>query len=151
MGADSRAGDRPQRCAIRPFLAGNRTLSAPSAGQDGFVPRTVLIVDDHAGFRRRARRALEAEGYEIVGEASSGAAGIEAAAALEPDVVLLDVNLPDARGFDIVSRILAPSVVLISTHDGRDYADLISRSGARGFLSKDQLCGASLEALVAEG
>ena len=115
------------------------------------MPRTVLIVDDHAGFRRQARRALEAEGYEVVGEATSGAAGIEAAAKLEPDVVLLDVHLPDANGFDIVSRMLARTVVLISTHDRQDYAELISRSGARGFLSKDKLCGASLEALVAEG
>jgi DNA-binding NarL/FixJ family response regulator len=121
------------------------------AGEDGAVARTVLIVDDHAGFRRRARRTLEADGYEIVGEAPSGAEGIEAAARLEPDVVLLDVHLPDASGFDIVSRMLARSVVLISTHDRQDYADLISRSGARGFLSKDQLCGATLEALVAEG
>jgi len=60
-------------------------------------------------------------------------------------------HLPDASGFDIVSRMLAGSVALISTHDRQDYADLISRSGARGFLSKDQLCGATLEALVAEG
>jgi DNA-binding NarL/FixJ family response regulator len=115
-----------------------------------YVPRTVLIVDDHAGFRRQARRSLEADGYKVVGEATSGAAGIEAAAKLEPDVVLLDVHLPDANGFDIVSRMMARSVVLISTHDRRDYAELIGRSGARGFLSKDQLCGASLEALVAE-
>ena len=135
---------------MRPFLAENRTLTGPVAGQDEAVPRTVLIVDDHAGFRRRARRALEAEGYEVVGEAPSGADGIEAAAALRPDIVLLDVHLPDASGFDIVSRILAPAVVLISTHDRHDYAELITRSGARGFLAKDQLCGATLEALVAE-
>jgi DNA-binding NarL/FixJ family response regulator len=136
---------------MRPFLAENRTLSRCGAGQDGVVPRTVLIVDDHAGFRRRARRALEADGYEVVGEACTGAAGIEAAAELEPDVVLLDVHLPDARGFDIVSRLEARSVVLISTHDRHDYGELISRSGARGFLAKDQLCRATLEALVAEG
>ena len=117
----------------------------------GYVSRTVLIVDDHAGFRRQARRSLEADGYKVVGEATSGAAGIEAAAKLEPDIVLLDVHLPDANGFDIVSRMMARSVVLISTHDRQDYAELIGRSGARGFLSKDQLCGASLEALVAEG
>ena len=115
------------------------------------MPRTVLIVDDHAGFRRQARRTLEADGYVVIGEAPSGAAGIAASERLEPDVVLLDVHLPDASGFDIVSRMLAGSVVLISTHDRRDYADLIARSGARGFLSKDQLCGATLEALVAEG
>ena len=113
------------------------------------MARTVLIVDDHAGFRRRARRTLEADGYEVVGEAPDGAAGIEAAAELRPDVVLLDVHLPDASGFDIVSRIRAGSVVLISTHDRDDYAELIGRSGARGFLSKDQLSGATLDALVA--
>jgi DNA-binding NarL/FixJ family response regulator len=116
-----------------------------------FVARTVLIVDDHAGFRRRARRALEADGYKVVGEAQSGAAGIEAAAALGPDVVLLDVHLPDASGFDIVSRMLGSDVVLISTHDRHDYADMISRSGACGFLAKDQLCRATLEALLSEG
>jgi DNA-binding NarL/FixJ family response regulator len=132
-------------------LAENRRVSGIRASEDGDVPRTVLIVDDHAGFRRRARRTLEADGYEVIGEAPNGAAGIEAAERLEPDVVLLDVHLPDASGFDIVSRMLAGSVVLISTHDRQDYADLISRSGARGFLSKDQLCGATLEALVAEG
>jgi DNA-binding NarL/FixJ family response regulator len=148
--AASRAGGAPQRCAIRPFLAENRTLLRSHAGQDGHVPRTVLIVDDHAGFRRRARRTLEADGYTIVGEAPNGAAGIEAAAQLKPDVVLLDVHLPDANGFDIVSRMPARRVVLISSHDRKDYAELISRSGATGFLSKDQLCAATLEALVAE-
>ena len=114
------------------------------------MPRTVLIVDDHAGFRRQARRALEAEGYVVVGEARSGAEGIDAAARLEPDVVLLDVHLPDGNGFDIVASLLTRAVVLISTHDREDYDTLIRGSGARGFLAKDQLCGATLEALVAE-
>jgi DNA-binding NarL/FixJ family response regulator len=151
MGAGSRRECAAERCVIRPFLAENRTVMRRAAGQDGVVARTVLIVDDHAGFRRRARRALEADGYKVVGEAHSGAAGIEAAAELQPDVVLLDVHLPDASGFDIVSRMLGCNVVLISTHDRHDYAELISRSGARGFLAKDQLCRATLEALVSEG
>jgi DNA-binding NarL/FixJ family response regulator len=114
------------------------------------MPRTVLIVDDHAGFRRQARRALEAEGYEVVGEAPSAAAGIQAAAALEPEIVRLDVHLPDASGFDVVSRLGRRAVVLISTRDGQEYSELIGRSGARGFLPKDQLCRATLEPLVAK-
>ena len=58
------------------------------------VPMSVLIVDDHARFRARARRLLEAEGYAIVGEAQDGASGLAAAEELRPDVVLLDVHLP---------------------------------------------------------
>jgi DNA-binding NarL/FixJ family response regulator len=114
------------------------------------MARTVLIVDDHAGFRRRAKRALEAEGYRVIGEAPSGAAGIEAAARLAPEVVLLDVHLPDASGFDIVSRLGSRAVVLISTRDGQEYAELIGSSGARGFVPKDQLCRATLEPLLGE-
>ena len=104
-----------ERCAIRPFLAENRRVLRVRGSEDGDVQRTVLIVADHAGFRRQARRTLEADGYEVIGEAPNGAAGIEASAQLEPDVVLLDVHLPDASGFDIVSRMLAGSVVLISS------------------------------------
>src|SRR3954454_8339619 len=135
---------------MRPCLAETRRATARPARHDGHVPRTVLIVDDHAGFRRQARRVLEAEGYEVIGEAGTGAGGIDAASRLAPDVVLLDVHLPDASGFDIVSRMRTSSVVLISTHDRQDYAELTSNSGARGFLAKDQLTGTSLEALVAD-
>ena len=58
------------------------------------MPRTVLIVDDHAGFRAYARRALELDGWEVVGEAADGASGVEAAGRLAPELVLLDVGLP---------------------------------------------------------
>ena len=119
---------------------------------DGDVSRTVLIVDDHAGFRRRARRALEAEGYEVVGEAPTGAEGIEAAAALQPDVVLLDVQMPGIDGFEVAARLTAgddgPAVVLVSTRDGLDFGGLVVESGARGFIAKDDLSGPTLAELL---
>ncbi|TML03860.1 MAG: response regulator [Actinobacteria bacterium] len=109
----------------------------------------ILNVDDNDAMLFVKSRYLREEGYEVI-EARTGARALELLGT-RPHLVLLDVHLPDASGFDIVSRMLAGSVVLISTHDRQDYADLISRSGARGFLSKDQLSGVTLEALVSEG
>jgi DNA-binding NarL/FixJ family response regulator len=115
------------------------------------VSRTVLVVDDHAGFRARARLLLEAEGYEVIGEAADGETALAEAARLRPDVVLVDVQLPDLDGFDVASRLTgdghAPAVVLTSSRDWSDSAELIVRSGARGFVPKDQLSGATLEEL----
>ena len=117
------------------------------------MSRTVLVVDDHARFRARARMLLEADGYAVVGEAEDGARGIAAARDLRPDLVLLDVNLPDIDGFDVASRITggagAPAVVLVSSRDARDFGPLVSRSGARGFISKADLSGAAVKELVA--
>src|SRR5687767_12897214 len=81
------------------------------------VPTRVLIVDDHALFRRSARRLLELEGYEVVGEAGDGAAALAAVDELRPDVVLLDVNLPDATGFDIAGRLRGRGVRVVLTSD----------------------------------
>lgn len=106
---------------------------------------SVLIVDDHAGFRATARRLLEAEGYTVVGEAADGAAAVAAVAALAPDVVLLDVALPDASGFDVARRLAAP-VVLTSSRDWAD--DLVAASGARGFVPKAQLSGEVLASFL---
>jgi len=112
----------------------------------------VLIVDDHPGFRARARALLESEGFEVVGEAGSGADGVRTARELAPDVVLLDVQLPDTDGFALTERLLSARpdrpVVLVSTRDRSDYGVLIDESGARGFLSKDELSGASLRELL---
>jgi DNA-binding NarL/FixJ family response regulator len=112
----------------------------------------VLIVDDHAPFRASARKLLEAEGFEVVGEAADGASGLDAAAALAPQLVLLDVQLPDLDGFEVASRLTrssnAPAVVLISSRDGSDFGPLVGRSGARGFVSKAELSGAALRALL---
>jgi DNA-binding NarL/FixJ family response regulator len=116
------------------------------------VKETVLIVDDHAAFRRSARRLLEAEGYEVIGEAEDGRSALSEAESLEPDVVLLDVFLPDLDGFEVASELTRRGlwvVVLTSSRDGRDFGPLVAESGARGFIPKTELSGAALAALVA--
>jgi DNA-binding NarL/FixJ family response regulator len=67
------------------------------------MPVSVLIVDDHPSFRATARLLLESEGFEVVGEAADGASGLRQARELEPDLVLLDVQLPDIDGFEVRS------------------------------------------------
>ncbi len=113
---------------------------------------TVLIVDDHPSFRASARTLLEAEGYEIVGEAANGAAAVSAAEALHPDLVLLDVQLPDLDGFEVAELLGKledpPAVVLTSSRDGADYGRCIEYCGARGFVPKADLSGAAITALL---
>ncbi len=129
---------------------GSRTHRRVSPRQTRAVAQTVLIVDDHPSFRAAARLLLEAEGYAVVGEAPDGASALRAAVALEPDLVLLDVNLPDLDGFAVAERLTAdgggPAVVLCSSRDAAEFGDRIARSGARGFVPKADLSGAALEA-----
>jgi DNA-binding NarL/FixJ family response regulator len=112
----------------------------------------VLIVDDHPGFRTQARALLEADGFDVVGEACDGASGLDAAAELGPQLVLLDVHLPDIDGFEVAQRLTnnggGPAVVLVSSRDGSDFGSLVGRSGAKGFIPKAELSGAALRALV---
>ena len=114
---------------------------------------TILIVDDHPSFRASARTLLEAEGYEVVGEAEDGESAIRAVAELHPDLVLLDIQLPDLDGFEVAERLRElderAAVVLTSSRDGKDYARCIECSGARGFVPKAELSGAALSALLA--
>jgi CheY-like chemotaxis protein len=114
---------------------------------------TVLIVDDHVDFREWARALLGQGGYTVLGEVGDGGSAIEAARRLRPEVVLLDVQLPDIDGFEVARRLrrhdLAPVVVLISTRDAADYGDRIANSAALGFLAKDQLSPNALERLIA--
>ncbi len=114
---------------------------------------TGLIVDDHPSFRASARAILEAEGFDVIGEANDGSSAETAIAALRPDVVLLDVQLPDTDGFEICRECLAkngynPRIVLVSSRDAADYGELISRCGATGFIAKAELSGEALAALV---
>jgi len=114
--------------------------------------KTVLIVDDHDGFRESATALLEAEGFAVVGGAANGAAALAAVERLQPDVVLLDVRLPDIDGFAIAERLAAaptpPRVVLISSREAAAYGSRLERAPARGFLAKRELSGAALAALV---
>jgi DNA-binding NarL/FixJ family response regulator len=114
---------------------------------------TVLIVDDHPSFRASARAVLEAEGFDVIGEAVDGASGTQAIERLRPDVVLLDVQLPDIDGFEVCEGCSErngyhPKIVLVSSRDASDYGDLIAESGARGFIPKAELSGEALAALV---
>ena len=114
---------------------------------------SVLIVDDHPSFRASARALLEAEGFEVVGEAEDGAEALRAAEELRPDLVLLDVQLPDTDGFDVAARLTrahahAPAVVLTSSRDGSDFGPLVKYSGARGFVPKAELSAAALATLL---
>jgi len=130
-------------------------VSSDAGCDDAPVSVTVLIVDDHAGFRAAARALLQAEGFEVVGEAPDGASGLEAARALQPRVVLLDVQLPDLDGFVVCERLLAepdpPFVVLTSTQGRSSLRRRLAQSPARGFIWKGDLTGAALAALIDGG
>jgi DNA-binding NarL/FixJ family response regulator len=119
------------------------------------MPCSVLIVDDHPGFRARARALLAAAGYQVVGEAADGESGVRVARDLSPDVVLLDVQLPDITGFEVVRRVHSepdpPAIVLISSRDACDYGSRIGRSGALGFISKADLSAPTLRAVLEGG
>jgi DNA-binding NarL/FixJ family response regulator len=116
------------------------------------VNPTVVIVDDHAGFRSSARALLEAAGFEVVGEAEDGESALAAVGRLHPRIVLLDVQLPDIDGFAVAERLARagdpPAVVLVSTRNVSSYRRRLASSPVRGFISKSELSGNALSALV---
>jgi DNA-binding NarL/FixJ family response regulator len=113
---------------------------------------TVLIVDDHPSFRASARRMLEANGYNVVGELDNGDGVVAAVEKLNPEVLLLDVHLPDVDGFEVTRRLLdanaTPQVVLISSHDFTDLDEAVGASGARGFVAKSELSAEAISLLI---
>jgi DNA-binding NarL/FixJ family response regulator len=116
------------------------------------VRTTVLIVDDHDDFRESAGALLEAEGFAVVGGVPDGMSALAAVERLRPEVVLLDIQLPDLDGFAVAERLAlipdAPRVVLISSREAAAYGPRLDAAPAHGFLAKRELSGASLAALV---
>jgi DNA-binding NarL/FixJ family response regulator len=120
------------------------------------VTPTVLIVDDSASFRWFARELLDAEGFVVIGEAATGSAAVQAVDRLDPDVVLLDIALPDIDGFDVCAQITRagrarPAVVLTSSRDVQEYHGRLDSCAARGFLHKASLTGVALAAVACPG
>jgi DNA-binding NarL/FixJ family response regulator len=116
---------------------------------------TVLIVDDSPAFRSAVRLLLESEGYEVLGEAGDGETAVARARRLQPQLVLLDVKLPDTDGFDVAGQLTrrgdGPGVILTSSHDASDFGPLVEQSGAHGFLAKWDLSGPAIAALLPPG
>src|SRR5215203_3049549 len=119
-------------------------IRRPERHPDHMRPR-VLVVDDEAAFRAVARDLLEHGGFDVVGEAADATAALRFERELRPDVVLLDVRLPDATGLDVALAMSGheapPSVVLVST---ADYGYVAPGCGARGFLLKTDLTAEAL-------
>lgn len=119
-------------------------MTAPAERHDHHgVGRTVLIVDDQQEFRALARLLLTDAGYDVIGEAGDGAEAAAEAARLRPDVVLLDVQLPDVDGFTVAATITdlprPPMVVMTSSRAERSYRWQLSTSRARAFIAKERL------------
>src|SRR5436190_14736345 len=166
-----RAQQRPGIGLLCRDPGGGRSRNDPYGSKDGSTPLksvanrirttdsrdetvgvTVLIVDDHPSFRASARTLLEAEGYDVVGEAENGETAVEAARKLQPDLVLLDVQLPGIDGFAVAGQLRKledpPVVILTSSRDGADYGPCIGECGAHGFVPKADLSGAAIAAFL---
>ncbi|MFL6163556.1 MAG: response regulator transcription factor [Jatrophihabitantaceae bacterium] len=117
-----------------------------------------IIVDDHRPFANAARLLLESEGLTVVATASTGPEAIALVREFELDVVILDIDLGGESGFDVARDLIKqpaqgtttglPRIVLVSAHDEKDFADLISQSGAAGFLTKSDLSAQAIRQLL---
>jgi DNA-binding NarL/FixJ family response regulator len=130
----------------------NPHAAAASTWHDRRVRPTVVIVDDHAHFRAAATALLEAEGFPVIGAAADAAGALETVARLRPDVVLLDIQLPDRDGFTVAEQLAAtpapPRVVLVSSREAAAYGRRLDTAPSDGFIAKRDLSGAALAALV---
>jgi DNA-binding NarL/FixJ family response regulator len=112
---------------------------------------SILVIDDDAGFRESVRRLLELEGYRVVGEAEDGRSALVQVSELQPEIVLVDVHLPDIDGFELAARLTQrtrpPDVILTSSYDGIELQPFVEESGARGFVAKAELSREAIEGL----
>ena len=126
--------------------------AAFSYGTISAMVHTVLIVDDHEAFRTSAKALLEAEGFSVVGQAADGAEAVVAIAALRPDIVLLDIQIPGPDGLAVAEQLASwpdpPAVVLISSRDAAAYGPRLQEAPAVGFIPKSGLSGEALAAMV---
>ncbi|MBU6317782.1 MAG: response regulator transcription factor [Acidobacteria bacterium] len=115
------------------------------------MARTVVLVDDHTMLRQGLRRALEGEGIKIVGEASDGDEGVKVALATKPDVVLMDVSMPNTDGIEATKRLVSADarqrVVMLTMHVDREVIDRAIKAGAVGYLTKDAAISEVIEAI----
>jgi len=101
-----------------------------------------MIVDDQRPFREAARLVVEStDGFDVVGEAETGEDSVEMARDLDPDLILMDVNLPGINGLEATRRILGAAnhrvvIVLLSTYEESEFGPSVAESGAAGFISK---------------
>jgi CheY-like chemotaxis protein len=139
----------------KPATSARPLRASPDAGEtplcdSSSMRRRVLIVDDHDAFRAAARALLEAGGFQVVGEAADGASAIREVAKLRPDVVLLDIQLPDLDGFEVAERLAGngPAIVLTSSRSVTSFRRRLAATGW-SFIPKSELSGEALAAAVA--
>ncbi|MGY3553992.1 DNA-binding NarL/FixJ family response regulator [Williamsia sp. R60] len=134
------------------FLLAGMPRADPSDTLEEVKPsdHRCLIVDDSVAFCAAAQRLLEAAGMTVVGTAATLAAAVQTAADTRPDLILVDIDLGGESGFDVVEALLdtrpdpIPAVILVSTHDEEDFADMVEASSAIGFLPKFELSAESI-------
>jgi len=143
---------RRERCCPPKSNGAGPVSRLTGTWHDRVVNRSVLLVDDHAGFRAEARATLETGSFDVIGEAASGVAALAQAADLRPDVVLLDIGLPDGSGLDLVEplREAAPDafIVLISSRQAGDYGARLPAALADGFFDKTELTPDALQDIL---
>ena len=115
-------------------------------------PLSVIVVDDQAPFRLAARAVVRrTEGFELVGEAANGLEAISLADSLQPDLVLMDINMPEMGGLEATRQIVAGHpgtiVFLCSTYDVNDLPEDARTSGARAYMHKEQFSPKTLRRL----